>query len=746
MEMKHTALVLALMGFNLQGVALAAQDDPATVVVKALKRVRPPAGEAPPPVEAFTKNHRFEAAAVSPDGDKAAFIARFGEEGDQTRHVLVVYDAGADTHKEIELDKTPYDGLYWVDDKMVALSRSASGRKSTCPDLDGGTGRRIDKLMALVAAENAINMMAKPEDAAAFRRNLNPLKCTDYGVRRYAITATVNVETAAVAFIGSKMGENRQLGTDTLRPVRDRDAAFLMGAFVDLNPKLGGGVFSERVYLWKVDPATGQGSIVDDRGGDLDRTRRYVDDWLFDRTGRILARSYYDLATESYVVQGHEAGRWKTLLTTRRNARDGVIAPFLAGLGRDGKSILVVMPDPGKNADYHYRELSPTGQLSSPVDVNGATRDTPIFDSDGRLAGFMTHGIRPEYRLFSPGMQKVYDAVQDFAPEDAVEVVSVAADDSRKMLLKVKGHADTGQYYYVDFSSGTYRTLGVDYPALRPEWVASTQAYTYKARDGVDLKGILTTPSRTEDDKRSLIVLPHDHPSGADTLNYHWLAQLLASRGYTVFQPNWRGSSIYPETMNKTGEGQFAGKMLEDIDDGVRALVQDRLADPSRVCLAGVGYGGYAALMLAGRSPGMYRCAIPIGAITDLEQFRQYLEVNRRITPDPRIQSRLYPGRTISLYNDDLAVYARYWQGVDMKASSPSTILPSLTAPLLFLRLSGDPSVSNSRAADPVNRLASEGVYAKYKALEGCDRSLSTETCKVEVGTEILSFLDAIRF
>lgn len=58
--------------------------------------------------------------------------------------------------------------------------------------------------------------------------------------------------------------------------------------------------------------------------------------------------------------------------------------------------------------------------------------------------------------------------------------------------------------------------------------------------------------------------------------------------------------------------------MLEDIEDGTKFLINKNYADPSRICIAGWSYGGYAALMSSANQPDLYRCTVSIAGVTDL--------------------------------------------------------------------------------------------------------------------------------
>jgi dipeptidyl aminopeptidase/acylaminoacyl peptidase len=122
-----------------------------------------------------------------------------------------------------------------------------------------------------------------------------------------------------------------------------------------------------------------------------------------------------------------------------------------------------------------------------------------------------------------------------------------------------------------------------------------------------------------------LIILPHGGPYGVrDTLDFNSEVQFLASRGYAVLQPNYRGSDSYGEAFYKAGEGQIGRMMQDDLDDGMDWLVNEGIADAKRVCVVGGSYGGYAALWGVIRNPERYRCAASFAGVTDFKRQLRY--------------------------------------------------------------------------------------------------------------------------
>ena len=103
----------------------------------------------------------------------------------------------------------------------------------------------------------------------------------------------------------------------------------------------------------------------------------------------------------------------------------------------------------------------------------------------------------------------------------------------------------------------------------------------------------------------------------------HWewepTAQFLASRGYVVIEPEFRGSTGYGYKLFRAGWKQWGLAMQDDIADATRWAVQQGWIDPKRVCIAGASYGGYATLMGLARYGELYQCGIDWVGVTDIK-------------------------------------------------------------------------------------------------------------------------------
>ncbi len=304
-------------------------------------------------------------------------------------------------------------------------------------------------------------------------------------------------------------------------------------------------------------------------------------------------------------------------------------SPDLVGLGRDGNSAVIrtYIGDDGQ-ADYH--EISSDGVLSAPLDPTGndKQRHALFHPTTLRLAGFTRHDDTVSRLYFDPLMKKLEDALPQVLGEDFRLESRSYGEDPRKMIAYSEGKGDAGSYYYIDFSTGQVVPIATNYPDLPAEWITQKQAINYKAADGLDIHGYLTLPPFRDAKNLPLVVLPHGGPQARDYIDFDWQAQTLASRGYAVLQPNFRGSEGYGDNFIIAGHGEWGRKMQTDLSDGVRYLAAQGIVDPKRVAIFGASYGGYAALACATLDQGVYRCAVAIAGPSDLKSFMDFQRDN----------------------------------------------------------------------------------------------------------------------
>ena len=160
--------------------------------------------------------------------------------------------------------------------------------------------------------------------------------------------------------------------------------------------------------------------------------------------------------------------------------------------------------------------------------------------------------------------------------------------------------------------------IGASHPNIDPARMGRQELVHYKARDGLDIPALLTMPAGGGKNL-PLVVLVHRGPyARGGTWGWSPEAQFLASRGYAVLQPEFRGSTGFGQKHFRAGWKQWGLKMQDDIADGARWAIAQGTADAKRICIAGFDYGGYATLMGLVNDPDLYKCGIDWAGTTDI--------------------------------------------------------------------------------------------------------------------------------
>ena len=126
------------------------------------------------------------------------------------------------------------------------------------------------------------------------------------------------------------------------------------------------------------------------------------------------------------------------------------------------------------------------------------------------------------------------------------------SQDRSRFIVRTTRNDRAPMFYLYDAKERTANAIASTYPELDGSKLAPRLPYTYKARDGVDIPGYLTRPFGVEG-PAPLVVLPHRGPMDRDVDGFDWLAHFLASRGYAVLQPNFRGSGGYGRAWEEAG-------------------------------------------------------------------------------------------------------------------------------------------------------------------------------------------------
>lgn len=248
---------------------------------------------------------------------------------------------------------------------------------------------------------------------------------------------------------------------------------------------------------------------------------------------------------------------------------------------------------------------------------------------DGAPFGVTYDAGKPSIVYFDPASpwSKLHAGLLKSFPGNLVSILDYSRDDS-KLLFYVTGDRNPGAYYVMDRAQNKVQLINEEMPWINGKLLAPTAPISFTTRDGLTLYGFFT--ARATPGAKPMIVMPHGGPHGPyDKWSYDSDAQFLASRGYGVLQVNYRGSGGRGRKFEESGYREWGGKMQDDLADGVKWAIDNKIADPNRICTYGASYGGYAALMQPIRYPNLYKCAIGYVGVYDLQVMKKKGDIPR---------------------------------------------------------------------------------------------------------------------
>jgi len=228
-----------------------------------------------------------------------------------------------------------------------------------------------------------------------------------------------------------------------------------------------------------------------------------------------------------------------------------------------------------------------------------------------------------------------------------------------------------------------------------------------ESRDGLNLVSYLSLPpnSDPDGDGRPNEALPmvldvHGGPWARDEWGYNSTHQWLANRGYAVLSVNYRGSTGFGKSFVNAANGEWAGKMHDDLIDAVNWAVDQGIAQRDKVAIMGGSYGGYATLVGLTFTPEVFACGVdivgPSSLVTLMENVPPYwipfMPVMKQRVGDVETEE----GRA------------------ELLKRSPLTKVEEIERPLLIGQGANDPRVTQLEADQIVEAMQAKNIPVTY--------------------------------
>jgi dipeptidyl aminopeptidase/acylaminoacyl peptidase len=372
----------------------------------------------------------------------------------------------------------------------------------------------------------------------------------------------------------------------------------------------------DEVTVWRWDTLTAR------RVEDLGRTElRGARSWTVDMRGVVRMARAYSEGREKIFYRDDAGAAWRVL----EDAEEGELRFYPIGFDYDDKTLYVsAYGEDDKLAIYKYDfERNRLGErMARHPDVDMFTL---MFNrAKRRLVGFKYSAERPGMVWADEQLARAQQMVDRALPGAANEL-DPAEDNPNRILVKSSSDVAPPVYYYFDAEKRAMTRFPSSRPWIKPAEMSERRFVRYKARDGMEIPAYLTLPRGSSGKNLPVVVDIHGGPwTYKQTWGFDRDAQFLASRGYAVLQPDFRGTFGYGKRHYKSSFGQWGFAMQDDITDGVQWLTAQGIADKSRVCLYGTSYGGYSSLWGLMKTPELYRCGVAGFALTDIGFYFDY--------------------------------------------------------------------------------------------------------------------------
>jgi dipeptidyl aminopeptidase/acylaminoacyl peptidase len=303
---------------------------------------------------------------------------------------------------------------------------------------------------------------------------------------------------------------------------------------------------------------------------------------------------------------------------------------------------------------------------------------------------------------------------------DVIEKVHIAKSGNIYLL----GRSATLPHNIFQFTDGAEwkqltnnRVLGLSH-----EDMVEPDVVTYPTFDGMEIEALLFK-AKPENDNGHTIFWPHGGPQASERKMFRSMFQCFLNRGYTIFAPNFRGSTGYGSSFVKMVEQDWGEGPRLDCIAGIEWLFENSNMDRNKLFLVGGSYGGYMALLLHGRHPEYFKAVVDIFGPSDLFTFVNSVPAHWKPIMERWLGD---PERDKERFIKD----------------SPVTYLDGMTKPMLVIQGAKDPRVVKEESDQIVAKLKEKGQNVEYLVLEDEGHGFSKKENEIKVYHLMLDFLE----
>jgi dipeptidyl aminopeptidase/acylaminoacyl peptidase len=394
---------------------------------------------------------------------------------------------------------------------------------------------------------------------------------------------------------------------------------------------------------------------------------------------------------QDLLTRDNADGEWKTIKSWTNEEQGGPV-----GFGTDPNTLYIIGNDNANAARLLKLDLATNKETviaeDKEYDVSGAMMD----DRRRVLVAVAFTKAKTEWTALDDSVKADLEFLKNFRRGE-FNVTSKTHDDTKWLVAYSTDDGPTSYFLY-DRPAKKAEFLFVNNSRLEGLKLAQMEPVEFKSKDGLTIHGYLTKPVGIDAKNLPTVLYVHGGPWARDSWGYNPAVQWLANRGYAVLQINYRGSTGYGKAFLNAGNREWAGKMHQDLLDGVDWIVKQGIADPKKIAIMGGSYGGYATLVGLTFTPEVFNCGVDIVGPSNIATLI------RSIPPYWKPLRGIFDKRVGNIDTEEEF----------LKERSPLSKVDAITKPLLIGQGANDPRVKQAESDQIVAAMRKNGKEVKY--------------------------------
>lgn len=221
--------------------------------------------------------------------------------------------------------------------------------------------------------------------------------------------------------------------------------------------------------------------------------------------------------------------------------------------------------------------------------------------------------LKSKYIALDPAIEKRLNILKAKFGEKDFYLISRSQDDS-KWILATQEPDEPTKYFSFNWSNSEQKPkfMFSSQKALESYKLCKMEPVVIKSRDGLDLVCYLTRACNYKEGKPGpMVAYIHGGPWARDDYGFNKVVQLLANRGYSVLQINYRGSTGFGKKFFNAIDKNLES-VRNDIIDAAQWAIDQKIADKNRIAIMGGSFGGYSTLAGLTFTPDFFCCGVDV--------------------------------------------------------------------------------------------------------------------------------------